>query len=313
MSAWGVVFDLSVSAGYLLLFSAFWRLGGALGSVPGPILLGSWRVMLRPEVRRTLGSMLPRWFTAVLFLSKFETVLFGLAVILGPPASAWVVFNLWPVVFVLVMLLFFRSRSRYDSSLRSLLPVLALGLLGFLASGPARDLLSVLNGGSGALLLGSLLALSACLCVGVGNAAAFRLGHDFGERVARLGVPVSAPAAYTLGGLLFHFLSQVQHFLMFLPIGLAMGERASPGELLAPLLGGFFISGVGDLYYRRANVLARSLSVNGLVYASPVLGLLLLFLLFLLSVSGAARWPELTLGVLLVSLAGLLAGRGQSR
>ena len=74
MSAWGVVFDLSVSVGYLLLFSAFWRLGGALGSVPGPILLGSWRVMLRPEVRRTLGSMLPRWFTAVLFLSKFETV-----------------------------------------------------------------------------------------------------------------------------------------------------------------------------------------------------------------------------------------------
>ena len=70
-----------------------------------------------------------------------------------------------------------------------------------------------------------------------------------------------------------------------------------------------FISGVGDLYYRRANVLARSLSVNGLVYASPVLGLLLLFLL---SVSGAARWLELTLGVLLVSLAGLLAGRSQS-
>ena len=312
----GLLFDLFGSEYYPFLFSGFFRLGAGIGTLPGLLGSGLWRVMLVGPVRRLFLGMLCSWLMVVCVLSRFETVLFGVALGLGAAPVVWVVFNIWPVLLVVLMYFFFRSRGRYDSSFGSLWPVLLLALLGFLVSGPARSLLQV-SGGGLPMVLGSLVALLCAVCAGLGTSSLLRLGDVFGERALALrgrvgvglfpeGVVLSPLSAYVLGANLFHCSIQFLNASMVLPVGFALGERFVPGCLVMAFLGGFLISGVADLYFRRGNAVTRNISVNGLVYACPVLGLLWFWLF---SDSGEFRWVELLLGATLVSLAGLLASR----
>ena len=258
------------------LFNAFWRLGVLAGCAAILVALhrdalrmlgggGGWRRILQSARSPLL------WLSA---LNGFDYALLAWASSYIDMAAAAVLFEYWPMAFVLLMAALSADRKgRLGRALRTAVPMLLLAVPGValvalsqIHDGPADDL-EWRQVGVGAAL--AVLGGTASACA----AFSFRWAPVLQDRLSTL---PGAPPAARLG--LFCLITAFMFGnLLALPltiaIGGATGETLSWSHIYWGLLGGAAVQAVGSVLFRAANAATNRLSINALYYLTPCLTL----------------------------------------
>ena len=223
-------------------------------------------------------------------------------------ATATVIFEAWPLFFVLLVGTLFRGTGRYRRITRSTLALMVLGVVGlaFVVSGetggfvrpgylPSSWLLPGLALALGAMVLGAFPAFAFSWGVGLGGELRDKVG-DTG-RSLELGCVVVAFLLASIGS------SGIN-----LGVGLASSEAVDGHALVSAFIAGMGVNAVAGIAFRKANFISDDLGVNALVYSVPVLSLCWLFLF---SQVGVSRLDYLFIGTGVIIAANLLINFGQ--
>ena len=310
--------ELTFGDNHPFLYNAGVWVGTSLG-LAGVLFLFHRPVFADPVSRRVLFRWVAglktdgvrRWDLLVMLLlmviGRFAFAFFGWATHYVDTATVSVLHYTWPVLFVLVLSRWDRTnRGRYRRVTAFSWTGLGLAFVGMAA---------VVTGtlgfdAAGAVLLGSvfgmiLAVISAILQAGIGV-----LGFPFAEGVASE-ITHKTDACLDWHNLEFGcllFVYCVSGLLAIVPnaiIGLATGGRISLESCGWAVAVGFsFVPGA--VLARKAVLITPDLSVNALIYASPVVGLVWLGLFTDITV---ARLDLLIAGALTVAAANVLLNR----
>ena len=267
------------------LWNACWRTGALLS---GLLVLWSQRSRLG-ESGAVLFS-LRDWRVPVALLAFLNFSLIIWSARLAAPSIAAVIHHVWPVFFVFCMVRAMPGRYRRPGW-RVLLPMLG-GLAGVAL---------VVQSGEGILvvpslrfLLGSLLAFCSVLFVMAGAA-----GYSWAADLAR--GSRDSDRSLLAGLMLIFVLGTGFSAALNLLLGLVSREVFPWGGLWVFLLG-FLLDPLGTVLNRLAHVLTRTLALEAVAYAEPLLVILWLSLLMGLQVE---RVDVLLAGAALVVLSNL--------
>ena len=303
---------LLVSGGTVVpfLFNFFYRGGGVVGGV-SCLLLFSRGMLFDPGVLRLVVSRLARWDLPLLLVPYLAYTFFSWSASLVPVAVTTVVFEVWPVLFVLVTERMVRREGRY---LRSTPVVVLPVVLGF-----AGVCLVVVSGagpgglGSPGSLLGVGLAGLASVCAVLGGynlrwalVLAVRLRPSGEER--RLAEFFCLMVLFTVGSLFSCLVNLVGELVVPGVVGLGKGLLLlGPVAVVLAVLGGCLLDSGGTVFQRKGVLRAAHLGVASIAYSTPLFSLGWLWVV----VGLAVAWPwALLAGAVLVVVSNLLAGLG---
>ena len=262
------------------LFNLVFRGGTFLGYMAFGLALFPGLAFSR-AVWRAAWRGLPSWsFLGAAALHPFEFALFAAAARHLDSSLVLLIYYLFP--FLLVGLAACLLRRPLPIRRRRWLGLFALALAGVALAlvSQGGGLPSFTEAGWG-WLGGMLLALLAAVGA-AGVAFSLRWGRDFAgalpAELRRGSGGTRSPALF--GAMLLVCLTSVLGCSVSLVLGWQRGESFAAlslgGWLGWGLLGGFLFSGISGGFYRMGNLLARNLSLNGLMYLCPVLGIVLL-------------------------------------
>ena len=250
------------------LWNGIYRLGGAVGAAAALVLIPLGAPVL-PLVRRLLASSV-RPVALVLLFPYLGYTLFSFSASVAGFAVSVVAFQLWPVLFVLMM-------SRWGGISASRVPLGRVGLMLMLVSAFGAVLVAL----SGGEPVGGLIGLGLGLAGAVSAAATvfnFRWAVD---SVSALGLSGDRRLWWCLL-LLFLWgssLSSLTALCLHWALGGSVGGQGSlAGPVLLVLCGGVVLDAGGTVTSRWSNLRAASLMVNVCGCGVPVLSLLLLAL-----------------------------------
>ena len=289
---WAIVpLAIDLSAGSLnpFLFGGGWRLGGAIGCglfllFRYPKLLGTLWFMVsgserigeadtREVVRRHFSLRgLGGWSLVYSAFGKFDYTLFAIAAQSVAISIVAVVFEIWPIVMIILMGVFFRDDPRYRRTGAGLFSMLCLCFVGitFVTLSGSADLFS-----ADWQFVGIALAVLAALAGGSKTAVLFKWGNVLGRRLYNPTITGETPdSLYTFGTLLGQFLAQLLCFILSVVIGFAMGEHITSKVLIYSILGGIASAGIADVFFRKANASSDNLGINALSYLTPIFAIL---------------------------------------
>lgn len=305
------------------LFNAAWRVGLISGvTVSGLLYLFLFHRGLLAyywENRETIVSQVPNALLLLSVVNGFDYALFALSVRFIDVSVAAVLFEIWPIFFVLL-------RARLE---KQQLPLSVFILLIPAMVGLAFVVLSqtefgkLAEGLSFKVLLGGVLAF----CGGLASACtalSFKWASDLQRNLPEPDIepnPSTGVATALVPVLVAFVVTNLVAFPLTIAVGISSGERLaldSSGAtyLAVGLLGGALVQALGSKLYRISNVISHSLGVNAIYYFTPCFTLLWLALIGLLvSIGGwelgigginVAHVELLIIGTILIVIANLL-------
>ena len=267
------------------LFTAAMQVGGMLGYLfllltryPSLVLDSRVWAVVRGHILRFDHRAV--WFSLGV-LSGLDYALFVWSTRFIDISATTILFETWPLFMVLLMAVLYRGAGRYRRLNLVLVLLLSVGFGGCALVIASQD--GGVPGFSGRA--GGVVAFGACLAVcgsmAISMAAClFRWGSALAESLPRNvggkleGDGVSLEMFCVAVGIV---ISDVLSIMLNGSIGLAFGESASLGILLAGCLGGVFIYALGSMCWRISNLTTSNLGTNALGYGAPVAALVLLW------------------------------------
>ena len=311
VSAWGG------GSEHPFLTNFAWRLGALLYLAAVVLACPEYRRLLfDPEVAGLLARSLPSLPLLFLQLNAVEYGFFALSLRWLDVSVAAVLLETWPVLMMVLTAWLLRGSKRYRRLGLSGFALAGLAFAGYVlvAASERGSLLPDSGFGESLGLLAGLalvsLASLACACAGFN----FRWVSDFVLRLRELSaIPDrgSAADAEMFAACVLFIVASLLCLPVNAGIGLASGESMGLVPLvLAALCGGAALA-LPSFCWRKANFRAGDLAINALAYATPLLSLLWLFLLWDV---GVARPDLLLFGAGAVAVSNtLIALRGRGR
>ena len=293
---------LSGAAGSPFIFNGFWRLGVAFGCLFAALLLyrrlsrnygfagASWREVGLCSARSR--------FLPLCLLGGLDYALFAFSLDFLDASVAVALMETWPTLFVAFSVLLLRGEDRPRGAST------ALALLSMLVSmaGMALAVFSEEGRLSASFSLPGILLGLGCAACAACAAFQIRLGRDLADRFPA-GNQVLATFCFVA---LVSGLSSLSGSLLSLTAGFLLRETMLPyASSLAALGGGLLLHCAASLLFRAANLLTRNLSLNGINFLIPALGIAWLWLF---QGAGMARADWFATALLLVIAANALSG-----
>lgn len=285
---------LANAGDYPFLFSALWRVGGAIGCAA--IILAAWpRLIFNRATFRILRGRFFCWGMVLIVLGQFDFAMIALSLRFVDISIATVMGEMIPIFAIFVLAI--AMRGRHSRLTWRLMGLILASFAGAVFVGASQRGFSA-DGEILPLLLGCAIALSGAAASGLG-AYGLRWAVDAASALARApGRPDASAAAMELFCLAAAF--GVATAIM-IPIsggiGLVAGESVLDGGAVFVIAGGALLHATVGLSWRCANLLSDNLAINALIYLVPVLALAWLFLAGRV---GVERVDYLLIGVALI-------------
>lgn len=292
VAIWAIVplaIDLSSGSSNPFLFGGGWRLGGAIGCgafllfrYPG-LLQEVWSMVFRLEGTGEMAThqavrdhfsmrRLSRLSLVYSAFGKFDYALFAIAAQSVAISLVAVIFEIWPIVMIILMGVFFRDDPQYRRTGLGLFSMLCLCFVGiaFVTLAGGADLF-----GTEWRFAGIALAVVAALAGGSKTAVLFKWGNVLGRQLKDPEVTrESSDSLYTFGTLLGQFLAQLLCVILSVAVGFEVGEHITGKVLVYSIVGGIASAGIADVFFRRANASSEHLGINALSYLTPIFAIL---------------------------------------
>ena len=244
------------------------------------------------------------WRVLLTILGNCEYALFAWALQYIDITMATIVFQSWPIFFLILSALLLRENIRHlhnGKTALSLLLLVSLGIIGFAfivfsQSGEIGQLGNVSRLVTGLVLVAGAMAL--------GNLKAFgidwgrRLGNQLSGSLTGLG---TSPAMFFV--LVSFLISSLGAAVVGIVVGLGRAETLDMEILGMAFLGGLVVNGTAGIMWRKANMADDDIGFNALGYAIPVVAILFLLLF---GMAGVSRVDYLIIGVTAIVVANLL-------
>ena len=314
--------DVTGGADSPFFFNAGWRIGGVIGCV-FVLLLRYHRLLLgllldretnvRGEIGKYFGLGLRAdqdgkrhyggWAVLYGVFGKFEYAIFAFAVGFASISTVTIIFTVWPIIFILVMSLFYRKDTdRYTHSGMWLFLMILLCFIGFaFVVWPER----VVAPGS-TFYVGIGVAAVAALVAGSHNAVTLRWADKLGDVIHQTNsFGNSHNVLDVFSAVLILLITQLICAVVSIVIAMMAGENINYTLLILSIAGGFMSGGIADVLFRTSNIITTNLGVNAVIYAMPIFALLWLAV-FSSSPVSVARADYFTIGVLIIVVSNLL-------
>ncbi|MYE40944.1 MAG: hypothetical protein F4X27_12090 [Chloroflexi bacterium] len=244
------------------------------------------------------------WRVLLTILGNCEYALFAWALQYIDITMATIVFQSWPIFFLILSALLLRENIRHlhnGKTALSLFLLVSLSVIGFAfivfsQSGEIGHLGNVSSLITGVVLVAGAMAL--------GNLKAFgidwgrRLGNQLSGDLTGLG---SSPVMFFV--LVSFLISSFGAAAVGLIVGLGRSETWDMEILGMAFLGGLIVNSTAGIMWRKANMADDDIGFNALGYAIPVVAILFLLLF---GMAGVSRVDYLILGVTAIVVANLL-------
>ena len=266
------------------LFASVWRFGVLVGY--GAFLLVGYRdLIFSRSVWRVVWGRAVRWAMLFWVVAFFDIPLYALSAGTIDVAATAVLYEIWPIMLILLMGWLFREEGRYlkvgpFTIFAFLMAVIGVALVITSQIGGIGGLGNLENSPAGNVALGVLLAFGAA-----GMTALSGVGFKWGADTAR-----ELPASRTHGRVSLEVFSVVAGSLvgcaLSIPamagIGLGRGEPIEYGPLLYGLVGGPLITALPSILWRKSMLITDNLGVGVLMYLTPLFGICWLLALSLI-------------------------------
>lgn len=299
-----ILVDLSGAMESPFMFNGGWRLGGFLGCA-GFLLIRYRSLLFDRAVIRLLGSRIIVWAILLALIGKFEIAFFALSTRFVDVSVAAILYETWTIVMIIVTARLFQKQGRYRRVNVGMFAMLSVGLAGF-----AFVIVSQVGGFSAVAfdfnsetIYGLVIVIVAMWLAGDNNARILRWGSDIGQTLSQDDDRKEQQRSLELFGVMA---GQAIAHLCFVPsfaIGLGIGEDLTSRLLAFSVIGGFLAAGPAGILWVAANLRTRNLGINALVYATPCLSLIWLFVF---SRVGVALPDYLVIGAALIVTANIL-------
>ena len=244
------------------------------------------------------------WRILLTILGNCEYALFAWSLQYIDITMATIVFQSWPIFFLILSALLLRENIRHlhnGKTALSLFLLVSLSIIGFAfivfsQSGEIGQL-----GNVSRLITGVVLVAGAMV---LGNLKAFgidwgrRLGNQLSGSITGLG---SSPAMFFV--LVSFLISSFGAAAVGLIVGLGRAETWDMEILGMAFLGGLIVNGTAGIMWRKANMADDDIGFNALGYAIPVVAILFLLLF---GMAGVSQVDYLIIGVMAIVVANLL-------
>ena len=297
------------------LFASAWRVGVLVGY--GAFLLVGYRdLTFSRAVWRVVWSRTASWAMLFWVFAFFDIPLYALSAGTIDVAATAVLYEVWPVMLILLMGWLFRGEGRYlkigpFTLFAFLLAVVGVALVITSQVGGLGRLRDLGGSSAGNVALGVSLAFGAAAMTAL-SGVGFRWGADTARELPtsrrhdRASLEVFSVVAGSLVGC-----------ALSIPvmggIGLGRSEPVEYGPLAYALIGGPLITALPSILWRKAMLITNNLGVGVLMYLTPLAGLCWLLAL---SLVGSTDITLLAFGAVVIVAANIgvyLEGRQFSR
>ena len=274
-SATPVMFKLGSAGEAPFLFAGIWQ-GSVAVAVAGVMLTIKSKLLLTPEVIKSIGSMCSSWHMLVTVIGYCWFALLALGLSYVDISIAAILFETWPLFMILLASRLFRDSTRYRPVSVGTLIFVFLAIAGVslvvLSHSESSAPLAMLGGGMAgpATLFGALLALMAAAGQGSGAASSVRLGTLLAKQLAHRENTKTGDVVFAL------VMTCIGHGLAggaLCLVGLGAGESLSIHQLAYAVAGGLLVNSIGTFAFRLANLKTKDLGVNAIAFATPLFAL----------------------------------------
>lgn len=271
------LFVVCGGVGSPFIFNAAFKIGAVVGCAA--FLLTAYRpLLLSKTVWRSIRSRIVSLTTALWVCSYFSMAFYAWAAEFVDVSVSAVLYETWTILFIVLMGRLFSGERRYR---RLSFRTLALCCAAFVG---AACVVAAQIDGSGALRDGSLLDLLAGVVIVVVSggltamtAFGFRWGAGLAADLRCGGWDDSREALELFGVVVGVGLCSLIAAPLTAAVGIARGEPLSLALVASGLAGGFLIGAGATIIWRKANIAARNLGINALMYLAPAFALCWLF------------------------------------
>ena len=246
------------------------------------------------------------WRVLLTILGNCEYALFAWSIKYIDIAVTTLLFQSWPIFFLVLTALLLRKDASFDDSgkgMLSLILLIGLGFIGFvfIIFSQTGEIGKFGEIGVSELVIGMVLALGA---MALSNLKAFgidwarNLGNQLSGSLRGLG---SDPAIFFV--IISFFLSSLGAAVVGIVVGLGRGETLDFEVLSLAFVAGLVVNTTAGLMWRKANMADDDISFNALGYAIPILALVALFIFNQADIN---RVDYLILGATAIIVANLL-------
>ena len=317
-----LVIDITSGSSSPFLFNGGWRLGGAIGCLG--FILARYRslffVFLQvnffqhnapPPPREIRRLFVPRtfigWSIPFAVFGKFEFVIYAYATQLVATYAVAVTYETWPIIMISIMVFLFKNENRYQKTGIGMFFLLVICLIGTALVIIPEQTIST----SGFSYLAIVLSIAAALVAGSHNAVMFKWGNVLGKQLDKLknnteyfnARSESEESLITFSTVLGQYLAQSICMILCFVIGFSMSESIDWSLLLFSIAGGALASGMGDVFFRKANTMTDDIGLNALTYLTPVFAFVWLFIF---SEVDVVRADYLVLGTIAIIISNML-------
>lgn len=276
------------------LLNTGWRLGVALGC-SGVLILLYGRVLSNRETLRLIWERIPSKMIALATCGNLSYGIFALSTRFIDVSISAVLFETWPIGFIMYMAWRYRRSNTYKKNMRSISPMLVIALVGFIFLVISQtgdfgiDVASFSN-----LVIGTGLALLAAIVGGIGAATTLEWGRELAGKLpdtplhngaslthqaGRCGwgqwTPPYNGASLTLFGAIVGItIGNIFAMVLnasFVPFS---GEPVSLNSVMIGIVSGLAFQAPAAILLRKSNLITNNLGVNALGYAIPVVSLI---------------------------------------
>ena len=259
------------------IFNAAFKIGAVAGCAA--FLLTAYRpLLLSKAVWRLIGCRIVGLTTALWVCSYFSMAFYAWAAEFIDVSVSAVLYETWTILFIVLMGRLFSGERRYQ---RLSFRTLALCCAAFVG---AACVIAAQIEGRGGLTDGSLLDLLAGVVIVIVSggltamtAFGFRWGAGLASDLRNGGWDYERKGLELFGVIVGVGLCSLVAAPLTALVGIARGEPFSLELIASGLAGGVLIGAGSTIIWRKANIAARNLGVNALMYLAPVFALCWLF------------------------------------
>ena len=264
-----------------------------------------WRLLSHREIRKVIRQRIVSRTIFWATIGNLSYAIFAVSTRFIDVSIAAVLFETWPIGFIVYMAWRYRHADTYRKNLRAIAPLLAIALAGFVFLVVSQTGEFGLNGAAfGDLVQGAGLALFAALVGGIGAASTIEWGRGLASRLPvttteNIGSDSLSFFGAILGIAIGNLFAMVLN-ASFVPLS---GEPIAPQPVIIGIVSGLVLQAPAAMLLRKSNLVTHNLGVNALGYAIPVVSLAWLWLFSEIAV---ARVDYLIIGTAAIVAVNLL-------
>ena len=304
-SAIPVLFKLGGAEESPFLFTGIWQVSIAIG-VGAAIPLFGKKMSFKKAVVKDITSQCGTWLMLFSLIGHCGFALFALGLAFIDVSLAAILYEIWPIFLIFLMSHLFKGTKRYrpitwGTWIFVFMAVLGVTLVVLSHNVAPRPLLEIRSGftGPGTLLGGALIILTA-ISQAMLAAGTLKIGILLAKNHPH---PESRETGEIVFTMVMNCICLVIGGGVLIVIGIILSETMSAHQLLYAILSGIFVTPIGTVAFRFANLKTDDLGVNAIAFATPLVAL---GWLWAFSILGVSHLDYLIIGAMGVVAANLL-------